>query len=141
MVREPDQLRRRLQRRRSGQPGYFGKPAKDLTLDEAALLAGIPQSPAAYDPVNHPEAATARRNEVLDLMMRQGRIQIGEDKYFEVTQEQLDAAKAAPINIATKRFPIQAPHFVLQYVQPELEEMFGTEALLHDGLVVRRRSI
>src|SRR5438477_6053866 len=42
--------------------GYFGKSARDLTLAEAALLAGIPQTPAAYDPVNHPEAAQARRN-------------------------------------------------------------------------------
>ncbi len=51
--------------------GYFGKAAKDLTLAEAAMLAGIPQSPAEYDPVNHPESAKARRNEILDLMVRQ----------------------------------------------------------------------
>ena len=48
--------------------GYFGKSAKDLTLPEAALLAGIPACPSAYDPINNPEAAIERRNEVLRLM-------------------------------------------------------------------------
>ena len=59
--------------------GYFGKTAKELTLAEAALLAGIPQSPAAYDPVHHPEAAMARRSEVLDILERKGTVQIGRD--------------------------------------------------------------
>src|SRR5688572_28401833 len=54
--------------------GYFGKDAKDLTLAEAALLAGIPQSPAAYEPVANPEAAKARQEDVLDLMVRHGAI-------------------------------------------------------------------
>ncbi|HEY7268779.1 MAG TPA: transglycosylase domain-containing protein, partial [Dehalococcoidia bacterium] len=116
--------------------GYFGKPAKDLTLAEAAMLAGIPQSPAEYDPVNHPDNATARRNQILDLMQKQGRIQIGEGKYFEITEEQLAEAKAEPINISVKRFPIEAPHFVLQYVEPQLIQLFGKDALYHDGLVV-----
>lgn len=116
--------------------GYFGKPAKDLTLAEAALLAGIPQSPAAYDPVNHPDSATQRRDEILDLMHRQGRIRIGEDRYFELNEEQLAAAKAEPVDIAVKRFPIEAPHFVLQYIEPQLEFLFGREALYRDGLVV-----
>jgi membrane peptidoglycan carboxypeptidase len=116
--------------------GYFGKPARDLTLAEAALLAGIPQSPAEYDPVNHPDNATARRDQILDLMQKQGKIRIGENKYFEITEEQLAAAKAEPISISVKRFPIEAPHFVLQYVEPQLIQLFGKDALYHDGLVV-----
>ncbi|HXH22112.1 MAG TPA: transglycosylase domain-containing protein [Dehalococcoidia bacterium] len=116
--------------------GYFGKPASELTLSEAALLAGIPQSPAAYDPVNNPEGARRRRDQILDLMHRQGRIRIGHDKYFELTEEQLIAAKAEPVEIAVKRFPIEAPHFVLQYVQPQLERLFGRDALFRDGLIV-----
>lgn len=117
--------------------GYFGKPAKDLTLGEAALLAGIPQSPSAYDPVNNPDSAVARRNEVLDLMERQGgHIEIGKDRFFDVSIEQIEAAKKEELNIAVKRFPIQAPHFVLEYVQPQLEQMFGHDALYRDGLVV-----
>ncbi len=116
--------------------GYFGIDAKDLTLAQAALIAGIPASPAAYDPVNNLQAATQRRNEVLDLMLRQGRIQIGEDKYFIVTPEDVAAAKQEPIVLAAKRFPIEAPHFVLQYIQPELEKLYGHDALFRDGLVV-----
>ena len=48
--------------------GYFGKAASELTLGEAAMLAGIPQSPAQYDPVNQPAAAKVRRDEILDLI-------------------------------------------------------------------------
>jgi membrane peptidoglycan carboxypeptidase len=116
--------------------GYFGKAAKDITLAEAALLAGIPQSPEAYDPVNHPEAAMERRNDILDLLLRKGRIQIGEDLYYEVDAAEVEVARQAPVQIAEKRFPIEAPHFVLQYVQPQLEQLFGTQALFTDGLVV-----
>jgi membrane peptidoglycan carboxypeptidase len=117
--------------------GYFNKPAKDLTLAEAALLAGIPQSPAEYDPVNHPDAATARRNDVLDIIQRKGSVQIGEDKFFEVSPADIEAAKQEPINISQKRFPIEAPHWVLQYIEPQLEEMFPEPGALYtDGLVV-----
>jgi len=116
--------------------GYFGKAAKDLTIGEAALLAGIPQSPAAYDPVNNLEAAAERRNQIIDLMERKESIQIGKDTYWEVPFEELEAARQEPIQIAEKRFPIEAPHFVLQYVQPQLEQLFGHDALFRDGLVV-----
>jgi membrane peptidoglycan carboxypeptidase len=116
--------------------GYFGKPAKDLTLAEAAMLAGIPQSPAEYDPVNNPEAAKERRNEILDLMVRQSPIQIGEDTYYTPTRAEVAAAKAEDIHISEKRFPIRAPHFVLQYVQPLLEQLVGRDALFRAGITV-----
>jgi membrane peptidoglycan carboxypeptidase len=116
--------------------GYFSKSAKDLTLAEAAMLAGIPQSPAAYDPVNNPEAATARRNQILDILLDKGDIRIGKDRHYIVNQEEAVAARDIPIEIAVKRFPIEAPHFVLQYVQPQLVEMLGRDALYRDGLVV-----
>src|SRR5262249_50305856 len=48
---------------------YFGKSARDLTLPEASLLAGLPQSPAAYDPLRHLEAAKARQRRVLSRMV------------------------------------------------------------------------
>jgi membrane peptidoglycan carboxypeptidase len=105
--------------------GYFGKHASELTLAEAATLAGIPQSPAAYDPVTHPDAAVERRNEVLDLMLRQSPIQIGEDKYFTVTPEEVAAAKAEPIDVQDRQFQIEAPHWVLSYIEPQLREMLG----------------
>ncbi len=116
--------------------GYFGKAAMDLTLAEAAMLAGIPQSPAKYDPVNNPESAKARRNEILDLMVRQSPIQIGEDTYYTPTAAEVAVAKAEEISISEKRFPIQAPHFVLQYLQPQLEQIVGRDALFRGGLIV-----
>jgi len=106
--------------------GYFGKSARDLTLAEAALLAGIPASPARYDPVNNPEAAIERRNQVLDLMLRRGKVSLLEAY----------AAKLEPLKLAPQRFPIDAPHFVLDYVQPQLEKLLGREALYRGGLSV-----
>jgi membrane peptidoglycan carboxypeptidase len=116
--------------------GYFGKAAMDLTLGEAALLAGIPQSPVEYDPVNSPESAKARRNEILDLMVRQSPIQIGEDTYYTPTAAEVAAAKAEEINISEKRFPIRAPHFVLQYVEPQIVALLGRDALFRGGIIV-----
>jgi membrane peptidoglycan carboxypeptidase len=116
--------------------GYFGKPAKELTLAEAALLAGIPQSPAAYDPHAFPEAAAQRRNEVLDLMVKHPDIAIGQDLKFVPNLEEIEAAKQAPVQVRKQRFDIEAPHWVLTYVGPQLEQMYGRDALLHDGLEV-----
>ena len=69
---------------------YFGKELRDLTLAEAATLAGMIQSPAHYSPVLHPEAARNRRNVVLAAMHETGRI----------TREQSAAASAEPIVVA-----------------------------------------
>jgi membrane peptidoglycan carboxypeptidase len=106
--------------------GYFGKHAKDLTLAEAALLAGIPASPANYDPVTNPEKALERRNQVLELMVKHG----------EITSEQAEQAVDEPIEIVPQRFPIEAPHWVLSYVQPILEELVGRDMLYRGGLRV-----
>src|SRR5206468_9569066 len=48
---------------------YFSRMAKDLTLDQAALLAGLPQAPSSYDPFRNPTAARGRRDEVLRAML------------------------------------------------------------------------
>ncbi|WP_058234603.1 transglycosylase domain-containing protein [Devriesea agamarum] len=71
---------------------YFSKNAKDLTVGEAALLAGITNAPNAYDPVSHPKAATKRRNEVLAEMKAQGYI----------NQQQFDEAKNTPVESMLK---------------------------------------
>lgn len=68
---------------------YFSKSAKDLTLTESALLAGIVQSPSRYDPVNDPQEATKRRNVVLQRMA----------DLKDVTQAQADAAKKKPLGL------------------------------------------
>ena len=131
--------------------GYFGKHAKDLTLPEAAMLAGIPASPSKYDPVNNPEAAVARRNEVLRLMKSRSRVDITSDgqklpgSRFQVnddgtTVDATDVAfyisTAAPLNIVAQRFPVQAPHWVFQYIEPQLVREYGNDALYRGGLRV-----
>ena len=68
---------------------YFGKPVSKLTIPEAALIAGLPQAPSAYDPYLHPKAAVARRNIVLRLMAQQGYI----------TAAQAKAAVADPLHL------------------------------------------
>src|SRR3954470_21018164 len=53
---------------------FFGKPAKSLNLTQSALLAGLPREPTLYNPIRHPEAAHARRAEVLRSMVRAGMV-------------------------------------------------------------------
>ncbi len=66
---------------------FFGKPARELELHEASLLAILPRAPSAYDPQKHPERARGRRAHVLQKMVERG----------SITQRQADAAAAAPI--------------------------------------------
>ena len=73
----------------------FSKSIKDLTLPEAALLAGLPQSPARLSPVEHPERALQRRNHVLQRMV--------DEKY--ISPEEAKAAQAAPLHLSLKREP------------------------------------
>jgi penicillin-binding protein 1A len=60
---------------------YFSKPASKMTLEQAALLAGLPQAPTVYDPLRNPRAALARRNEVLKAMWKNGYITAGRLRY------------------------------------------------------------
>lgn len=93
---------------------YFGKPAKDLTLAEAAMLAGIPSAPGDYTPVipeNRPEA-TRRQHYVLDLMV----------EHDYISQRQADEAKQEELIFEEGTFPIRAPHFVF-YVRDVLISM------------------
>lgn len=92
--------------------GYFGKPVQSVTIAEAALLAGLIQSPARTDPFRHPEAATERRDVVLAKMLELGYI----------TPEEHDFAVAEPVTLAgggeaagVARY--DAPHFVEEVKQ------------------------
>ncbi len=106
--------------------GYFGKHAKDLTLAEAATLATIPASPSLYDPINNPEGTLRQRNITLRSMY--------EEKYIDAGQ--LYEAVSQPLGASPHAFGIEAPHFVFNVVQPQLEAIFGEDALKTDGLVV-----
>ncbi len=107
---------------------YFNRRAKDLTLGEAAMLAGIIQSPARQSPFVRMSAATNRRNYVLQQMAENGYI----------TQEEADAAKKQPI--VTRGQPQQmksvAPFFT-EEVRQHLEQKFGAKKLYEGGLSVQ----
>ena len=117
----------------SGSQTYFKKPAKDLTIAEASLLASIPQNPSAFDPYNvagH-EALVARQHTVIDYMLRDG----------VITQQQADEAKAYPIidniqPLEDQYKNIKAPHFV-QMVRSELETELGKATVGKGGLEIK----
>ncbi len=105
---------------------YFGKTVSELDLAECALLAGLLQSPAAYDPLSNPQAARERQAVVLGLMVRAGMIDAA----------QAAAAQREPLNFAAQRYPIEAPHFVMA-VYAQLEQLLPAAALYAGGLEVR----
>ena len=104
---------------------YFGKHAAELDLAECAMLAGLPQSPANYNPLENPSAAQTRQSTVLDLMAKHGFVPAGE----------ADAARREPLGFAAVPFPIEAPHWVM-FVRGQLEKRYGLEAIYRQGLQV-----
>ena len=105
---------------------YFGKHVSELTLAEAAMLAGLPQAPAYYDPFKNPAAAKERQGQVLDLMVRHGFLDLAT----------AEAAKAEPLQYANPNLGhLEAPHFVW-YVRDWLIEHYGQRALTEAGLRV-----
>ncbi len=105
---------------------YFGKTVKDLTLGEAALLAGLPAGPTLYSPFGaHPEYTRNRQKEVLQRMV--------EDGY--ITSEEENAVLKQDLKFAKIYTPIKAPHFVM-YVKDLLEQKYGPRVVEQGGLRV-----
>lgn len=106
---------------------YFGKSVSELDLAESALLAGLPQSPAVYNPFTDLEAAKARQSVVLGLMEKNGFIDAG----------QRAAAEREPLVLASSPYPFEAAHFVMM-VRSQLDGLLSPEELRSGGgLVVR----
>ncbi len=105
---------------------YFGKKAKDLTLAEASMLAGLPQSPALHDPYTNPEGAKARQADVLRLMV----------EAQAISQTQADEAAQIELPFQPVGFSMQAPHFVT-YVRQELEKIVPPDYIYQAGLRVQ----
>jgi len=105
---------------------YFGKSVRDISLAEAAMLAPLGQSPV-LNPIDHPAEAQKRQAIVLDQMVEQGYISI----------EEANEAKREEITLATRTDigDTIAPHFLL-YVEEQLIERFGAEAVYFGGLKV-----
>ena len=105
---------------------YFGKHIDELTLDEAALIAGLPKAPTAYSPYNSPDRARRRRAHVLHRLVEAGYI----------SPEHERQAQETPLRLRTRQEPVaRAPYFV-EHVRRYLEEQYGSALLYRGGLKV-----
>jgi penicillin-binding protein 1C len=105
---------------------YFKKDAKDLTLAQATLLAGLPQAPSRYSPYgSHPEFAKSRQEEVLRRMREDGHI----------TTKEEEQAKTEVLEYAPNITNIKAPHFAL-LVKDQLSQKYGEDLINLGGLRV-----
>lgn len=105
--------------------GIFNKDVKDLSLAQAALIAGLPGSPTRYSPFAHPDAAKNRQEMVLKRME--------ELKY--ISAEEYEAAKNEKMEYNLNKNSIVAPHFVF-YVKEKLIEKYGIQKVTEGGLKV-----
>lgn len=109
---------------------YYGKELKDLSIAQAALLAGMPQAPNQYDPYTQPEAAQRRRDIVLGEML--------DEKY--ITKEQYETAIATPVTDGlqplknTAAYPLYMDNYLKEVIE-EVEEKTGYN-LLTTGMSV-----
>jgi membrane peptidoglycan carboxypeptidase len=102
---------------------YFGvNDLNELTLGQVATLAGLPQLPSEYDPVQNPAGATARRASVLDAMVENGFI----------TDAEATAAKAEKIEVEPATTSIYAPHFTFR-VREQIIQVLGEKAAYRGG--------
>ena len=106
---------------------YFNKHAKDLSLDQAALLAGLPQAPSDYSPFLNPGAALARRNDVLQRMFTN----------HYITHQQMVAAQKKKLELhpGNRYLKRHEPYF-FDYVQDELIQRYGANVFRQGGLRV-----
>ena len=107
---------------------YFARRAGDLSVSQAALLAGLPQAPSRYDPLHEPWLARARRNQVLLAMLHDGYLK--PDGYRWALHQRLD------LHRGTRYTSIQQPYF-FAYVEQQLVARYGRKRLREGGLQVR----
>lgn len=106
---------------------YFGKHARELSLPEAALLAGLSQRPEGYMPLKHPDRALSRRNHVLDRMVEEGLLDSASAK----------RAKGAPLGTVKASSRRAGAQYFVEEVRRFLLKQFGEEALYRSGLQVK----
>src|SRR5215208_5414977 len=104
---------------------FFDKHAKNLDLDESALLAGLTQAPSQYNPFRNPQAAIERRNEVLKKMLDNG--------YISQTEYQDAAAQDLHLKQGRRYVQRREPYF-FDYVQEQLIERYGVGVVRRGGL-------
>ena len=104
---------------------YFSKPAKELNLTEAAMIAGLPQAPSEYNPFLDPKAALKRRNDVLKAMADEG--YISDEEYREASTRGLGVD-------AGEKYQVIKDPFLFDLVQNELIERYGINTVRKGGL-------
>ncbi len=97
---------------------YFGKPLKDITVAEAAMLAGLPKAPSAYNPIVNPKRATERQQYIIDRMLENGFI----------TQEQHDAAKTQQLRYRAPSEVAVHAEYVAELARQLIFSQYGAEA-------------
>lgn len=105
---------------------YFGKQLKDLTLDECALLAGLPRNPGLYSPRLRPEAALGRRNYILDRMVAENMI----------SSKLAAEAKSRPIVLRPRSREREVAPYFIEWVRQSLADKYSTEVIWRKGLRV-----
>ncbi len=106
--------------------GYFGKSARELKLHEAALLAGMPKAPSNYSPFLHYDKAKQRQHYVLTRMK--------EDGY--ISQEEMEKAYAAPMNLRSIRPKDKMAAYFVETVRRYVQEKYGADVLYKEGLSI-----
>jgi len=105
---------------------YFSKHASELTLPEAALLAGLPKGPSEFSPLQNPDRAMRRRNMVINAMLEDGAI----------TAAQAEAARTTPLGLHIQSPPNSVAPWFIEGVRRELEHKFGSDQVHEAGLKV-----
>ncbi len=110
---------------------YYGKPAKDLTLGEAATLAAIPQAPTYYSPYGtHTPELIARKNYVLDRMVETGKVSAD-----DAQKAKEEDTTTLGLDLKQRRDAILAPHFAM-YVLEQIADQYGEEKVQKEGLKI-----
>lgn len=110
----------------AGAEYYFSKHANNLTLPEAALLAGLPKGPSEFSPILNPDRAFRRRNIVIDAMLEDGAI----------TAQQAEAARTAPLGLHIEPPPNSVAPWFVEDVRRELDRLYGSDRVHEAGLKV-----
>jgi penicillin-binding protein 1A len=110
----------------AGAEYYFSKHANNLTLPEAALLAGLPKGPSEFSPILNPDRAFRRRNTIIDAMLEDG----------VITVEQADAARTSPLGLHIEPPPNSAAPWFVEEVRRELDREYGSDRVHEAGLKV-----